>query len=161
MLSVLQVSNALNEEIRRLSVLVEEFNEPFRADPLVLNVYKKSLHSHVEAGLGSNLRARLSAAVALNIESTQQEMSRRMLALLGPQSQEMAASLLPRREPFEVLYRLNCDNLCQDFKEDVNFKFSLGVVSLMRSIMGWASSLMLQENKSARVENVSQLMAYF
>ncbi|RXG67762.1 Transmembrane GTPase Marf [Armadillidium vulgare] len=53
-----RVSNALNEEIRRLFVLVDEFNEPFHPDPLVLNVYKKTLHSHVEAGLGSNLRGK-------------------------------------------------------------------------------------------------------
>lgn len=71
----LQVSNALNEEIRRLSVLVDEFNEPFHPDPLVLNVYKKTLHAHVESGLGSNLRARLSSALALNIESSQAEMT--------------------------------------------------------------------------------------
>lgn len=70
-----QVSNALNEEIRRLSVLVDEFAEPFHPDPLVLNVYKRTLHSHVEAGLGSNLRARLSSALALNVESSQAEMT--------------------------------------------------------------------------------------
>ncbi|KAK7072698.1 Mitofusin-2 [Halocaridina rubra] len=72
-----RVSNALNEEIRRLSVLVDEFNEPFHPDPLVLNVYKKTLHAHVESGLGSNLRARLSSALALNIESSQSEMTNR------------------------------------------------------------------------------------
>lgn len=100
-----QVSDALNKEIRHLSSLVEEFNEPFRSDSLVLNVYKKTLHSHVEAGLGSNLRARLSAAMASNIESSQQEMTKRMMALLEPEKQQLAATLLPRREPFEVLYR--------------------------------------------------------
>lgn len=47
-----RVSKALNEEIRRLSTLVDEFNLPFHPEPLVLNIYKKELHSHVEAGLG-------------------------------------------------------------------------------------------------------------
>ncbi|KAG7157547.1 Transmembrane GTPase Marf-like [Homarus americanus] len=111
-----RVSNALNEEIRRLSVLVDEFNEPFHPDPLVLNVFKKTLHAHVESGLGSNLRARLSSALALNIESSQAEMTNRMLALLGPAKREMASTMLPRREPFEILYRLNCENLCADFQ---------------------------------------------
>ena len=142
----------MNEEIRRLSVLVEEFNEPFRADSLVLNVYKKSLHSHVEAGLGSNLRSRLSAAVAMNIESSQQEMTKRMTALLGPDKQQVVSSLFPRREPFEVLYRLNCDNLCQDFKEDIEFKFSLGLYSMVRSLMGKATDKLLNTNT---VQNVS------
>lgn len=44
--------------------------------------------------------------------------------------------LLPRREPFEVLYRLNCDNLCSDFKEDISFKFSFGIAALINRFMG-------------------------
>jgi mitofusin len=70
-----QVSKALNEEIRRLAVLVDEFNLPFYPEQVVLNVYKKELHTHVENGLGSNLRARLSTALAMNIENSQCEMA--------------------------------------------------------------------------------------
>lgn len=77
-----RVSKALNEEIRRLSNLVDDFNLPFHPEPLVLNVYKKELHSHVEAGLGSNLRARLSTALALNMEASQREMTERMEVLI-------------------------------------------------------------------------------
>ncbi|MCL4136454.1 UNVERIFIED_CONTAM: hypothetical protein GTU68_039291 [Idotea baltica] len=146
-----RVSNALNEEIRRLSVLVDEFNEPFHPDPLVLNVYKKTLHAHVEAGLGSNLRARLSSALALNIESSQQEMTKRMLALLKTEKREMAGNLLPRREPFEVLYRLNCENLCADFNEDIEFKFSLGVVSMVRRFLGSAGNRFVGGNYKEQV----------
>lgn len=47
-----RVSKALSEEIRRLAVLVDEFSVPFHSEPLVLNVYKRELHSHVENGLG-------------------------------------------------------------------------------------------------------------
>ena len=72
---MLKVSKALNEEIRRLFVLVDEFNLPFHPEPLVLNVYKKEIHAHVENGLGSNLRARLSSALAMNIENSQREMT--------------------------------------------------------------------------------------
>lgn len=69
-----KVSKALSDEIRRLSVLVDEFHAPFHSEPLVLQVYKKELHNHVEACLGSNLRARLSTALALNMEQSQKEM---------------------------------------------------------------------------------------
>lgn len=129
-----KVSKALSEEIRRLGVLVDEFNASFHADDLVLNVYKKELHSHVEAGLGSNLRARLSTALALNMESSQKEMTERMSSLL-PQDKKVL-QLLPRREPFEVLYRLNCDNLCSDFREDLRFKFSFGIAALFNRFLG-------------------------
>lgn len=48
-----RVSKALSEEIRRLAVLVDEFSVPFHTDPVVLNVYKRELHTHVENGLGT------------------------------------------------------------------------------------------------------------
>lgn len=70
-----KVSKALNEEIWRLGVLIDEFNMPFHPEPLVLNIYKKELNSHVESGLGSNLRARLSMALAMNVEAAQREMT--------------------------------------------------------------------------------------
>ena len=78
---MLKVSKALNEEIRRLFVLVDEFNLPFHPEPLVLNVYKKEIHAHVENGLGSNLRARLSSALAMNIENSQREMTGEWLVI--------------------------------------------------------------------------------
>lgn len=117
-----RVSKALNEEIRRLSTLVDEFNLPFHPEPLVLNVYKKELHLHVETGLGSNLKARLSTALAMNMEASQREMTERMEKLL-PENHKVASNIiLPRRQPFEILYRLNCDNLCADFQEDLEFR---------------------------------------
>lgn len=130
-----KVATALSEEIRRLSVLVDEFNASFHPDELVLSVYKKELHSHVEQGLGSNLRSRLSTALALSMESTQKEMTERMARLLPSERQQQVLNVLPRRD-FEVLYRLNCDNLCADFKEDIQFRFSLGIVSLINHFMG-------------------------
>lgn len=157
-----RVSRALNEEIRRLAVLVDEFSVPFHPEPLVLNVYKRELHGHVELGLGSNLRARLSTALAMNMEQSQREMVDRMEKLLLPivaisQATETvnapkalpsstsnhnlngagslvtaAGTVLPRRQPFEILYRLNCDNLCADFHEDLEFRFSWGITSLVQ-----------------------------
>lgn len=42
-----QVSSALTDEIRRLAILVDEFNHPFETSALVLNLYKKvSLFLH-------------------------------------------------------------------------------------------------------------------
>ena len=118
-----RVSKALNEEIRRLSTLVDEFNLPFHPEPLVLNVYKKELHLHVETGLGSNLKARLSTALAMNMEASQREMTERMENLLPENHLANSNIILPRRQPFEILYRLNCDNLCADFHEDLEFRY--------------------------------------
>ncbi|XP_017880366.1 transmembrane GTPase Marf isoform X2 [Ceratina calcarata] len=131
-----RVSKALSEEIRRLAVLVDEFSVPFHTEPLVLNVYKRELHSHVENGLGSNLRARLSTALALNIEHSQREMTERMASLLPENKRQMSLNILPRREPFEILYKLNCDNLCADFHENLEFRFSWGITAIINRFAG-------------------------
>lgn len=146
-----RVSKALSEEIRRLSVLVDEFSLPFHPEPLVLNVYKKELHLHVESGLGSNLRARLSTALALNIEKSQREMTERMSTLIQSDKKQLSLNMLPRREPFEILYRLNCDNLCADFREDLQFRFSWGITSLIARFAGRNSNKMTLNNYSQRM----------
>jgi mitofusin len=69
------VSTALSEEIRCLSVLVDEFNFPFHSERLDLNEYKRELIHHVENGMGSNLRARLSFELAKYIEKGRREMT--------------------------------------------------------------------------------------
>lgn len=130
-----KVAKALSEEIRRLAVLVDEFNDPFHPDPLVVNVYKSKLNHHLESGVGSNLKARLSNDLQLNMETQQKEMMDRMTALLPSEKQTVSRNILPRREAFEVLYHLNCDNLCSDFQEDLRFKFSLGFSCLMSRFM--------------------------
>ncbi|XP_052856606.1 transmembrane GTPase Marf isoform X2 [Drosophila gunungcola] len=132
-----KVSKALNEEIWRLGVLIDEFNMPFHPERLVLNIYKKELNAHVESGLGSNLRARLSMALAMNVESAQTEMTDRMHALV-PNEQLLATStkMVLRTQPFEMLYSLNCQNLCADFQEDLEFKFSWGIAAMIQRFTG-------------------------
>jgi len=158
-----KVARGLSEEIRRLAVLVDEFNDPFHPDPLVVNVYKSKLNHHLESGVGSNLKNRLSADLQLNMETQQKDMMDRMTALLPLEKQTPAPgrargspatsplpstrakyygvsrNILPRREAFEVLYHLNCDNLCSDFQEDLTFKFSLGFSCLMARFMSAGS----------------------
>lgn len=156
-----KVSKALNEEIWRLGVLVDEFNLPFHTEPLVLNVYKKEINAHVENGLGSNLRARLSTALALNVETAQREMtgiakkifvailiknnickfsfSERMHALVPAEKVTIQSKqILTRTQPFEMFYTLNCQNLCADFQEDLDFRFSWGITAMINRFTGRA-----------------------
>jgi len=135
-----KVAKALSEEIRRLSTLVDEFNDPFHPDPLVVNVYKSKLNHYVEAGVGSNLKNRLSTDLSQNMEIQQKEMMDRMTALLPPEKQTVSRNILPRREAFEVLYHLNCENLCSDFQEDLSFRFSLGFGSLVKRFLSGSNN---------------------
>ena len=144
-----KVSSALNEEIRRLSLLVNDFDRPFSSDCLVLGIYKKELHSHVERGLGSNLKARLSTALSCNVESSQKEMIERVLNLLPPneQQKQFNYSLTPRQN-FEVLYRINCESLCSDFQEDLEFRFSYGLLQMIQRFTKSSKELKKDSSKS-------------
>lgn len=155
-----KVAKALNEEIWRLNVLVDEFNLPFHSDPLVLNVYKKEINGHVENGLGSNLRARLSTALAMNVETAQREMTDRMTALIPSEKIVFhTQQVVARTQPFEMLYTLNCQNLCADFQENLDFRFSWGITAFIARFNG----KMRAGNKKAIAHNsnvnVSQIMS--
>ncbi|KAH0955083.1 hypothetical protein HN011_006102 [Eciton burchellii] len=126
------VSKALSEEIPRLSILIDEFNIDFEHRSVYLNAYKQKLHMHVENGLGLNLRARLGTVIASNMENSQREMAERMANLLPENKRQMSLDILPRREPFQILYRLNCDNWCADFHEDLEFRFSWGFMAVIK-----------------------------
>jgi len=114
------VSKALSEEIDFMSVLVDRFNWPFNSKQL--DEYKEQLHHHVENGLVRNLHAVVYAELANNIENSQREMTERMSGLLPAEKKQVLLNGLPRREPFKILYRLNCDNLFTDFHEDLSYR---------------------------------------
>ena len=142
-----KVSAALTEEIRRLSLLVNDFERPFSSNQLVLDVYKKELHSHMEQGLGSNLRARLSTALSCNVESAQKEMIERVTTLLPTRAQNKQFSYcISPRQNFELLYRINCETLCSDFQEDLEFRFSFGIIQMIRRFTGKSPTKTNQEN---------------
>lgn len=158
-----KVAKALNEEIWRLNVLVDEFNLPFHTDPLVLNVYKKEINAHVESGLGSNLRARLSTALAMNVETAQREMTDRMTALI-PSEKIITHThhVVARNQPFEMLYTLNCQNLCSDFQEDLDFRFSWGITAFIARFNGKMranNKKAISHNRQSSNMNVSQVMS--
>lgn len=158
-----KVAKALNEEIWRLNVLVDEFNLPFHTDALVLNVYKKEINAHVESGLGSNLRARLSTALAMNVETAQREMTDRMTALI-PSDKVITHThhVVARNQPFEMLYTLNCQNLCADFQEDLEFRFSWGITAFIARFNGKMranNKKAITHNRQSSNMNVSQIMS--
>ncbi|XP_076358026.1 mitofusin-2-like isoform X2 [Tachypleus tridentatus] len=59
----------------------------------------------------------------------------RVSSLLPQEYRQQMTNIMPRHN-FEVLYRLNCDSLCSDFQECLEFQFSLGLVSLMKRFLG-------------------------
>ena len=58
-----------------------------------------------------------------------------MVPLLPLEAHAHVINSVPNKE-FEVAYRLDCRNLCADFQEDIEFRFSLGITSLMYRFLG-------------------------
>ncbi|XP_077105749.1 mitofusin-2 [Ranitomeya variabilis] len=130
-----QVSNAMAEEIRRLSVLVDDFQMEFHPSSVVLKVYKNELHHHIEEGLGRNLSDRCSSTISVSLQTTQQEMIDGLFPLLPSPARSQIDLLVPRQS-FSLSYDLSCDKLCAEFQEDVQFHFSLGWTMLVNRFLG-------------------------
>lgn len=130
-----QVSNAMAEEIRKLSVLVDDFHLDFHPSPVVLKVYKNELHRHIETGLGKNMSHRCSTSIDSALQSTQTDMIEGLKPLLPAEVREQVDKLVPRH-CFSLSYDLACDKLCSDFQEDISFHFSLGWTMLVKRFLG-------------------------
>uniref|UniRef100_A0A673G8Q0 Mitofusin 1b n=1 Tax=Sinocyclocheilus rhinocerous TaxID=307959 RepID=A0A673G8Q0_9TELE len=132
---VFQVSDAMAEEICRLSVLIDEFRAGFDPSPDELKIYKSDLLSHIEKGMGKNLAFHCSDAVNASVQSSQQDMMECLKPLLPSAVQSQLHMLIPCRK-FELSYDLNCATLCSDFQENIEFQFSLGWTALVHRFLG-------------------------
>uniref|UniRef100_A0A8C4R4W2 Mitofusin 1b n=1 Tax=Eptatretus burgeri TaxID=7764 RepID=A0A8C4R4W2_EPTBU len=130
-----KVSEAMLEEIRRLAHLVESFQCEFHSSPVVLKIYKQELHKHVEDGLGRNLTDRCSNLVNSSLQATQEDMVEIVKPLLPPSQRTMAGAVTSRC-CFNLSYELNCEHLCADFQENIEFRFSLGWSALVARYLG-------------------------
>ncbi|XP_028259139.1 mitofusin-1-like [Parambassis ranga] len=130
-----KVSVAMEEEICRLHVIVDEFHTDFHPSHHVLKIYKSELLAHVEEGMGKNLAFRCSNAVNMSVQSSQKYMIETMLPLLPSTVQSQIHMLVPSRK-FDLSYDLNCATICSDFQENIEFQFSLGWTALVHRYLG-------------------------
>ncbi|XP_065656566.1 mitofusin-2 isoform X2 [Hydra vulgaris] len=126
----LQVSKAMSEEIRRLGHLVGDFDYPFHPHSGFLKNYKQELHTHIEKGLGKNLKARCSAPLLESIEEYKSAMKDKIFSLIPASACSSTIPATPKTN-FSVSYELDVPNLCSDFQEDISFQFSLGWSNLI------------------------------
>ncbi|EAW71727.1 mitofusin 2, isoform CRA_b [Homo sapiens] len=155
-----QVSTAMAEEIRRLSVLVDDYQMDFHPSPVVLKVYKNELHRHIEEGLGRNMSDRCSTAITNSLQTMQQDMIDGLKPLL-PVSVRSQIDMLVPRQCFSLNYDLNCDKLCADFQEDIEFHFSLGWTMLVNRFLGPKNSrraLMGYNDQASKVPHLKGIV---
>lgn len=130
-----QVTDAMTEEIGRLGLLVNEFDHPFHPHPGFLKTYKKELYGHLERGLGRNMTARCSNSQTQVINDAQRDMADRLRSLLPPESPEFLLEPATTALDFQASYKLDVPSLCIDFREDIEFHFSLGWQAILRKFL--------------------------
>ncbi|KAM9316537.1 LOW QUALITY PROTEIN: mitofusin-1 [Gastrophryne carolinensis] len=137
-----QVSSTMMDEICHLSLLVDKFAGDFHPSPHFLKHYKNELNSHVEKGMGRKLSDRCSAAVNASIQQAQEDIIECLKPMLPPAVQKEYDNALPCKN-FDLSYNLNCEKLCCDFQEDIEFRFSFGLTSLVNRYMGAKNARLL------------------
>ena len=159
----MQVTKAMSDEIRRLAHLVGDFDFPFHPHKGFLRNYKKELHGHIEKGLGKNLKARCSAPLVESIEEYKREMQDQIFGLIPASACSSTISVSPKSS-FNVSYELDIPNLCSNFQEDINFKFSCGWTSLIGKFVAPRNprlALLLGASVKAGMMHTQQLTAPF
>uniref|UniRef100_A0A8P4G2M0 Dynamin-type G domain-containing protein n=1 Tax=Dicentrarchus labrax TaxID=13489 RepID=A0A8P4G2M0_DICLA len=130
-----KVATALSDQIRSLPVLVDEFRADFNPTQETLELYKtvSTLLQHVEERMVGCLAHRCSVSVLRDIRDAQRHMidSVRPLLSLSVQEQLFAPSA-----SFELTYDLGLAAICDDFRENIEFQFSLGWTALVTRFIG-------------------------
>ncbi|XP_018410389.1 PREDICTED: mitofusin-1 [Nanorana parkeri] len=137
-----QVSSAMMEEICHLSLLVDKFEGDFHPSPQFLKHYKNELNAHIEKGMGRKLADRCSSAVTTSIQEAHDNIIESLKPLLPPAVQKEYGPSLPCKT-FDLSYNLNCEKLCSDFQEDIEFRFSFGWMSLVNRYLGAKNARLL------------------
>ena len=65
----------MKDEIKRLGILVNQFNHSFETDPTSIETYKQELYTHIANGLKRNLTERCGSALSQSIDETKQSMT--------------------------------------------------------------------------------------
>lgn len=126
-------AKTLNDEIRKLNLVIDDFHARFSSELMALSLYKAQLNTHVEKQLGENLRIKLSRIVSQHVGRAHREMLDKITPLLSEARRQSNISNLQKDYDFDELFNIpNCSTLFSDFREDLEFRFSLGIVSIIQ-----------------------------
>uniref|UniRef100_A0A6Q2Y4N9 Dynamin-type G domain-containing protein n=1 Tax=Esox lucius TaxID=8010 RepID=A0A6Q2Y4N9_ESOLU len=117
----------------QLNCLTDNMNEKIKV--ITEEVAAKQLMKHVEERISKSLTFRCSTGIVGSVQSFQKYMIESVQPLLPPAVQEQLHVHLPSRK-FDLTYDLNLATLCNDFKENIDFQFSLGWSSLVTRFIG-------------------------
>jgi len=131
----LKVSTEFTEEVRRLESVIDGFQKPFSDSPTYLPLYKEELVDYIDNIVKNELAMRCTGGLLERIIGTEREMVGSVAELLPENYTTKVVGVLQFREPFRFSFAIHCRSLLDDFREDLEFRFSLGLTQLVRRFM--------------------------
>lgn len=131
----LKVSSDFSDEIRRLEPIIDSFSRPFSDEPARLNLYKKDLVQYVDELVTNDLVVRCTGGLIDRILSTEREMIEGVSELLPSEHRTKAPGVMHYRDQFRFSIAIHCNSLVEDFQEDLEFRFSLGITQMIRRFL--------------------------
>jgi mitofusin len=100
------------------------------------------------------------------LDTVHREIKERVKSVLANNERKALVDSIVPRSDFAVSYRLDCSNLCSDFREDIQFKFSLGFTCLWQrfvqtqkeSITGSKHNHELPSPSSSLISSTNELL---
>ncbi|VDD76894.1 unnamed protein product [Mesocestoides corti] len=132
-----QVANALCNEIRRLGELVDSFGgHTFSPDnEAALKAYKIELNSFIERELGKKLADACAGDIHSQVVRAEQIMAGIYSSMLTEEAAKNRIMHSVLSSSFEPEFHVDCRNICAEFRENLKFRFSLGLSSLAERIL--------------------------
>lgn len=122
-----------DNEIRRLSRLVEDFEYDFSPNPIKIREYKEQLYLYVEESLSENLKSRINTVISKHVNPFNKVMCDISLLLSNESQQKTKYIVESQTYVQDELFDLKIyKQFYTDFQEDLEFRFSLGLVSIIR-----------------------------
>lgn len=145
-----------DNEIRRLARSVDDFDLEFSTHPVKLQAYKEQLYSYVEECLGENLRARINTVINKHVNPFNKLVCD-LSGLVSEERQQVVKNLVTSQTYIQDdLFDLRIyKQFYSEFQEDLEFRFSLGLVSIIRKFQSKFSNKQTPPNNSALDQTLS------
>ncbi|MCP9261340.1 Transmembrane GTPase Marf [Dirofilaria immitis] len=134
----LKVSADFYEEMQKLESVIDRFDNKFIDEPISIEEYKRlisiNLADFVDKVVTEDLEARCTRGLMQRIWNLENAMYQHVNQILAEPYTKKLEQIWRYRPPFNFSICINCPSLMQDFREDLEFRFSFGITAIIRRI---------------------------
>nr|CAD2186636.1 unnamed protein product [Meloidogyne enterolobii] len=131
----MKVSSDFEEEVARLEAIVDHFKHPFVDDPVSIQEYKRELAIYVNDVLTEELQNQCTGALITRIWTLENSMLTCIRQIVDESHALELEKIWLYKNPFKFVIAVDCPKMVADFHEDLEFRFSLGIESIVRKIL--------------------------